>query len=108
VCGDGQAFAQGDGGNQDVNLSDQQSASFKIGPDAGGDDRSLMCEGRNVIRQAELLEAGELSGCAFGLQAARDFIVAELSKRQMALLCRLTECIPNYLRVVSLKEAKSI
>lgn len=47
--GNGEAFAEGDGGDQNINLADHLAAPRQVSLDVGGKDGSLMREGQNVV-----------------------------------------------------------
>ncbi len=87
--GDGESFAQRDGGDQSIYLADQQTAPFEIRPDIRSHHRSRVKKGDNAMGLAELFKASKLGRRSDSFQATRHFVIAELREVQLSELCEV-------------------
>lgn len=108
VRGDGKAFAQGDGSNENVYFADQLAALFEVGPDVGSKAGGFVRERQNAMYETELLKFGKLHRRAFGLQPARDLVVAEFSEGQMTDLRNCLKDLLRHLRMLFMKQAERV
>lgn len=75
ASGNRHAVAEGNGGDEHINVANERAALFQVGPNIGCENRSRVSKRQNVVKPAKLFKSDKLSRGVDGFQPPRHFVV---------------------------------